>query len=261
MQQPGIQNKNNLTHGGNVTIFMTPANIDFAETELLDVGTLNEENISVNMNADYYQPRSSGFDLSAPELTSLGVELSFTLKEASATNFLKFLGFGNLTTSAAETSQVFTSQKVVCYGNNWTNLPFTRATVTTVTDNAATPTSYTAATDIEVSADGDQIRIPPTSTITTSAEGVTLLITGTLNKRETKYVGIGSDTTPASYGIRLKKKNRQGNLHYIDIFEAYRVGDIQIDYQHGEAYELSVSYRGVLDPTQSDVYKMYFETP
>jgi len=261
MEYPNIQNDKNINQGPGM-VFMTAANTAFSEAELKAIETLTDDGIEIGYELEDFRFSSNGLNVKECEETAIGINVKLTVMEISPGAFVKMLGFGDITTTAAAAAQAFTNQKVTCYGNNWTSLPINNVTLTAVTDNSATPVSYLT-TDVEmdgVAGNNDgRIRIHPTSNIATDDEGVELLLTGTRNKRKTKYVDVGWDTDKKYYGMRIKKRDSSGKWQYTDIFKACSVGSPVVTYKVGEANVYSMEFIGILAPDQIKLYSQYYE--
>ncbi len=263
MLMPTGYNKKNINQGMG-KVFMTPANTDFAETSLYHAGVLSDDGVSTEIVEERFKHESGGFQVADPELIKTEIKIKFSLLAATAANFKKLIGFGEIETDEAVTSEAFTEQPIILYNNDWNALPFPNIkTITAVKDTAATPNEYEAS-DLEIkgtAGDNDgYIRIPTTSSIPTDEDGVTLLVSGTRSKRETYSIKADPDKmTQDYYGMRVVKRNKQGNWHYFDIERVTADGSPTISWKNGEAYKYDCSFTGVMTPAQTELYTAFFE--
>ena len=145
---PAVKRLPEITAGGGY-LFVGTANSAYDAEDLTYVGAVKEGFEFTPLKEVFEHKSGSPERMIKQEATSLGCTLKVSFLEALSTDqFQMALGLGTASSSVAGTVTL-TAQKVVLYGNNYAPLPFKNFTITSISDDATTPNTYTG-DDIDV---------------------------------------------------------------------------------------------------------------
>lgn len=249
-------------------LFIGEANTAYASANLKCVGAIDPETGYEWTPTDEFYDHFDGDPkkLQKRETTKIGRELSFVFTELFAGDeLLKIFGYGTSSTSAANTSTAFTSEEVTLYCDRPTKLHNEDVTITSISDDEATPNIYTGSdiTDnFRIDSTNGLIQLKSSGSISPSKDGLVFYITGTYEKPAETILTVGNESTEKSYyALMLKLPEPDGNYKKIVWYKAYP-GEIEtFGFKAGEARTGKCTFNVAQDPAQTGLEVVYDSKP
>jgi len=201
------------------------------------------------------------------ELAELGIKFSFNLAEVhTMTSLSKAFSGATESENVASATAAITAHKVVLYGHNIQDLPYHDITVTSIVDDEATPTTYTAGmitTHFVIDSEKGTIQLKPTSSIEEDPLGLTFYITGTWSKPDQSVIAVG-DTDGGEmdyYSVWFVAAKEARRTQILFIPKASVSAIKTIAYKAKTARVVGLEFTAIQDPTHAALYYIVDENP
>lgn len=201
------------------------------------------------------------------ELGELGLKVSFNLQELhTLTSFEKILSGATATETSASASVSFTNLQVTLYDYNIQDLPYHDVTITSISTDDATPTTYTGAqitSNFVIDSSNGTIGIKDTGSVEIDPLGVTFYLTGTWSRPEQTKLSVGDqdggEMDYYSLWFIAQKEGRRTQTLFIPKVSVTAIKTIP--YKGKTARVAGLDFTAVLAPSATYLYDIIDENP
>lgn len=201
------------------------------------------------------------------ELAELGLKVSFNLQEVhTITSLATILSGATASETSASASVSFTNLQVTLYDYNIQDLPYHDVTITSISTDDATPTTYTGVqitTNFVIDSAKGQIGIKSTGSVETDPLGVTFYLTGTWSRPEQAKLSVGAqDGGEMDYYTLWFIAEKEGRRTQILFIPKVSVTAVKtIPYKGKTARVAGLDFTAVFDPSATYLYDIIDENP
>jgi len=255
---------------GDADVFIGAKNTPYSDrTSFVNhIGSISKDGISVDPIVNSLSIKSgTPLTTKKEEITEIGLLVKLKLQEMLAVEqWNEALAFGATSSVAKNNTEAITAQEFKLYGNNWMSLDYSNITVTSISDDSATPNSYTGAditTNFLIDTTNARIRMKTAAEggeLTPEYLGATFYLTGTWKKpKEVIWKADTSNTEKDYYSLAIRiHKGNQLHKTFV-IYKANPEKPETISYSPGKEWVLGIGFQAVQDPGQSELYEVIDE--